>query len=157
MIPNVDLELKIEEKDDLSERVVQVINHDPNTRIECVQISHMAIKDATSGCIIIHLSPLTDNAVHRFLRKDGTVVQDMVEKLFTSVGLHSLLKKREEIEIIVKISEKKSTAEEKGRALYFYRFLSHLLFNLSHFKLINDQSRLVEVFCFIKICSSLTI
>lgn len=113
VIPNVDLELKIEEKDDLSERVVQVINHDPNTRIECVQISHMAIKDATSGCIIIHLSPLTDNAVHRFLRKDGTVVQDMVEKLFTSVGLHSLLKKREEIEIIVKISEKKSTAEEK--------------------------------------------
>lgn len=112
-IPNVYLEVRIEEKDDLSEKVVKVINHDPNARIECAQISHMAIEDAKNGSIIIHLSPLTDNAVHRFLSKDGTVVQDMVEKLFTSAGLHNLLKKREEIEIIVKISEKKSTAEEK--------------------------------------------
>lgn len=130
--------MRIEEKDDLSEKVVKVINHDPNARIECAQISHMAIEDAKNGSIIIHLSPLTDNAVHRFLSKDGTVVQDMVEKLFTSAGLHNLLKKREEIEIIVKISEK-STAEEKGRVLYFYGFLSHLQL------LIVDLSQLVEV------------
>lgn len=113
VISNVDLELRIEEKDDFSERVVRVINHDPNTRIECVQISHMELKHATTGSIVIHLCPLTDSAVHRFLKKDGTVVQDMVEKLFTSAGLHNLLKKREEIEIIVKVSVKESTAEEK--------------------------------------------
>lgn len=155
MISNVDLELRIEEKDDFSERVVRVINHDPNTRIECVQISHMELKHATTGSIVIHLCPLTDSAVHRFLKKDGTVVQDMVEKLFTSAGLHNLLKKREEIEIIVKVSVKESTAEEKGRVLYFYSFLSHLQFLyhlkliIDYLKLIIDLSRLVEVFCFI--------
>lgn len=81
----------------------------------------------------------------------------MVEKLFIFVGLYSFLKKREEIEIIVKISEKKLIVEEKGRVFYFYRFLLYLLFNFFYFKFINDLSRFFEVFCFIKICFSLII
>lgn len=90
------------------------------------QSTHMAIKDATSGSIIIHLCPLTDNAVYRFLSKDGSLVHDMVEKLFISAGLHELLQKRKELEIKVKISEKESTPEEKGNY-----FLSLLWFSVS--------------------------
>lgn len=130
MISNVNLEMRIEEKDNPEsniDRVVTVINNDPRVKIEVLQDTFMEIKEATNGSIVIHLCPLTDNAVHRFLSKDGTVVQNMVEMLFSTAELHNLLREREEIEIIVKIREKESAAEEKGMVLHFYSFLSHFL------------------------------
>lgn len=131
MISNVDLEMRIEERDNPQsniDRVVTVINNNPRVKIEVVQDTHMAVKKATTGSIVIHLCPLTDNAVHRFLSKDGSLVQNMVKMLFTTAELQNLLREREEIEIIVKIREKESAAEEKGMVLYFYSFLSHLQF-----------------------------
>lgn len=131
MISDVDLEMRIEEIDNPQsniDRVVTVINNNPRLKIEVLQETCMAIPWATNGSIVIHLCPLTDNAVHRFLSKDGTVVQNMVEMLFTIAELQNLLREKEEIEIVVKIREKESAAEEKGMVLYFYSFLSHLQF-----------------------------
>lgn len=131
MISDVDLEMRIEEIDNPQsniDRVVTVINNNPRLKIEVLQETCMAIPWATNGSIVIHLCPLTDNAVHRFLSKDGTVVQNMVEMLFTIAELQNLLREKEEIEIVVKIREKESASEEKGMVLYFYSFLSHLQF-----------------------------
>lgn len=117
MISDVDLEMRIEEIDNPQsniDRVVTVINNNPRLKIEVLQETCMAIPWATNGSIVIHLCPLTDNAVHRFLSKDGTVVQNMVEMLFTIAELQNLLREKEEIEIVVKIREKESAAEEKG-------------------------------------------
>lgn len=130
-MPKMDLKMIIEEKDNPDsniKRVVKVINTDSSLKIEVAQDTHMEVKEATTGSIVIHLCPLTDNAVHRFLSKDGSLVQNMVEMLFATAELQNLLREREEIEIIVKIREKESAAEEKGMVLYFYSFLSHLQF-----------------------------
>lgn len=115
-IPNREIKVIIEETnnpDSQIDRVVRIINNDPRVRIEVVQGTHMAVKNVTNGSIVIHLCPLTDNAVYRFLSKDGSLVHAMVEKLFISAGLHELLQKRKELEIKVKISEKEPTPEEK--------------------------------------------
>lgn len=115
-IPNSKLKVTIEEKnnpDSEIDRVVTFINNDPRMKIEVLQNTHMAIEHATKGSIVIHLCPLTDNAVYRFFSKDGSLVQNMVEKLFISAGLHELLQKRKELEIKVKISKKEPTPEEK--------------------------------------------
>lgn len=130
-MPKMDLKMIIEEKDNPDsniKRVVKVINTDSSLKIEVAQDTHMEVKEATTGSIVIHLCPLTENAVHRFLSKDGSLVQNMVKMLFTTAELQNLLREREEIEIIVKIREKESAAEEKGMVLYFYSFLSHLQF-----------------------------
>lgn len=113
----MDLKMIIEEKDNPNSninRIVKVINSDPRIKIEVVQDTHMTIKEATTGSIVIHLCPLTDNAVHRFLGKDGSIIQNMIEKLFTSAGLDKLLKKRRELEIVVKVIEKDPSPDEKG-------------------------------------------
>lgn len=128
-IPNREIKVIIEETnnpDSQIDRVVRIINNDPRVRIEVVQGTHMAVKNVTNGSIVIHLCPLTDNAVYRFLSKDGSLVHAMVEKLFISAGLHELLQKRKELEIKVKISEKEPTPEEKGNY-----FLSLLWFSVS--------------------------
>lgn len=113
----MDLKMIIEEKDNPDSNIkgiVKIINSDPRFKIEVVQDTHMAIKEATTGSIVIHLCPLTDNAVYRFLGKDGSVIQNMIEKLFTSAGLHELLKKRRELEIVVKVIKKEPSPDEKG-------------------------------------------
>lgn len=128
-IPNREIKVIIEETnnpDSQIDRVVRIINNDPRVRIEVVQGTHMAVENVTNGSIVIHLCPLTDNAVYRFLSKDGSLVHAMVEKLFISAGLHELLQKRKELEIKVKISEKEPTPEEKGNY-----FLSLLWFSVS--------------------------
>lgn len=128
-IPNKKIKVIIEETnnpDSQIDRVVRIINNDPRVRIEVVQGTHMAVENVTNGSIVIHLCPLTDNAVYRFLSKDGSLVHAMVEKLFISAGLHELLQKRKELEIKVKISEKEPTPEEKGNY-----FLSLLWFSVS--------------------------
>lgn len=107
----------IEEKDNPDsniKRVVKVINTDSSLKIEVAQDTHMEVKEATTGSIVIHLCPLTDNAVHRFLGKDGSIIQNMIEKLFTSAGLDKLLKKRRELEIVVKVIKKDPSPDEKG-------------------------------------------
>lgn len=103
-------------------------------KIEVLQNTHMAIEHATKGSIVIHLCPLTDNAVYRFFSKDGSLVQNMVEKLFISAGLHELLQKRKELEIKVKISKKEPTPEEKGNFFLFLLFsVSYIFFITSQF------------------------
>lgn len=113
----MDLKLVIEEKDNPDSNIkgiVKVINSDPSLKIVIVEDTHMVVKEATTGSIIIHLCPLTDNAVHRFLGKDGSIIQNMIEKLFTSAGLDKLLKKRRELEIVVKVIKKDPSPDEKG-------------------------------------------
>eukprot|EP00105_Crassostrea_gigas_P003583 XP_011416486.1 PREDICTED: uncharacterized protein LOC105320306 [Crassostrea gigas] len=115
-IRNMDIKMIIEEKDNPDSNIkgiVQVINSDPSLKIVVVEDTHMVVKEATTGSIIIHLCPLTDNAVHRFLGKDGSIIQNMIEKLFTSAGLDKLLKKRRELEIVVKVIEKDPSPDEK--------------------------------------------
>lgn len=116
-MPKMDLKMIIEEKDNPDsniKRVVKVINTDSSLKIEVAQDTHMEVKEATTGSIVIHLCPLTDNAVHRFLGKDGSIIQNMIEKLFTSAGLDKLLKKRRELEIVVKVIKKDPSPDEKG-------------------------------------------
>lgn len=116
-IPNRKIKVIIEETnnpDSQIDRVVRIINNDPRVRIEVVQGTHMAVENVTNGSIVIHLCPLTDNAVHRFLGKDGSIIQNMIEKLFTSAGLDKLLKKRRELEIVVKVIKKDPSPDEKG-------------------------------------------
>lgn len=113
----MDIKMIIEEKDDPDSNIkgiVQVINSDPSLKIVVVEDTHMVVKEATTGSIVIHLCPLTDNAVHRFLGKDGSIIQNMIEKLFTSAGLVKLLKKRRELEIVVKVIKKDPSPDEKG-------------------------------------------
>lgn len=116
VMPKMDLKMIIEEKDNPDsniKRVVKVINTDSSLKIEVAQDTHMEVKEATTGSIVIHLCPLTDNAVHRFLGKDGSIIQNMIEKLFTSAGLDKLLKKRRELEIVVKVIKKDPSPDEK--------------------------------------------
>lgn len=113
--------MKIEEKnnpDSEIDKVVRVIKNDPRMKIEVVDITHMAVKEATTGSVIIHLSPLTDTALHRFLGKDGRIVQSMVEKLLANVKLDKLLKPEKEFEVTVKISRKELSPEDKGNFCY---------------------------------------
>lgn len=74
----------------------------------------MVVKEVTIGFIIIYLCLLIDNVVYRFLGKDGSIIQNMIEKLFIFVGLDKLLKKRRELEIVVKVIKKDLSFDEKG-------------------------------------------
>lgn len=94
--------------------VVSTVTNNLDVKIDVVRMAHMAIKDATSGSIIIHLCPLTDTAIKRFFTADGKIVQTMLEKILVSAGMPDLLQKKEEFEIAVKISKKDPSHDEKG-------------------------------------------
>lgn len=113
----MDFKMIIEEKDNFDlniKRVVKVINIDLSLKIEVVQDIYMEVKEVTIGFIVIYLCLLIDNVVYRFLGKDGSIIQNMIEKLFIFVGLDKLLKKRRELEIVVKVIKKDLSFDEKG-------------------------------------------
>ena len=78
----------------------------------------MHVEDATTGSIIIHLSPLTDTAIERFLRHDGRVVQDMLKDLLLRARIQDISMLKKEPEISVKIRKKEQSQEEKGMNQY---------------------------------------
>lgn len=129
----MDFKMIIEEKDNFDlniKRVVKVINIDLSLKIEVVQDIYMEVKEVTIGFIVIYLCLLIDNVVYRFLGKDGSIIQNMIEKLFIFVGLDKLLKKRRELEIVVKVIEKDLSFDEKG---IVQRIFSSFLFYIKEF------------------------
>ena len=84
----------------------------PDNRCEVAQITHMDMKDVTTGSIVIHLCPLTDTAIARFFSCDGRVVEEMLKELLMSAKLQKVPKV--ETEVSVKIRQKESSSEEKG-------------------------------------------
>ncbi|XP_061164136.1 uncharacterized protein LOC133173197 [Saccostrea echinata] len=71
-------------------QVVTVINENPNVKIQVTEQTHMAVKNATSGSIIIHLRPLTDAAIGDFLAEGGAKIQSVVESLLMRIGTEKL-------------------------------------------------------------------
>lgn len=129
----MDFKMIIEEKDNFDlniKRVVKVINIDLSLKIEVVQDIYMEVKEVTIGFIVIYLCLLIDNVVYRFLGKDGSIIQNMIEKLFIFVGLDKLLKKRRELEIVVKVIKKDLSFDEKG---IVQRIFSSFLFYIREF------------------------
>lgn len=116
-LPDDELTMLIQENDNPNSKintVVSTVTNNLDVKIDVVRMAHMAIKDATSGSIIIHLCPLTDTAIKRFFTADGKIVQTMLEKILVSAGMPDLLQKKEEFEIAVKISKKDPSHDEKG-------------------------------------------
>ena len=97
---------------EISDLVPKIKETDTKTNI--VQETHMHVEDATNGSIIIHLSPLTDTAIERFLSPDGRVVQDMLKDLLLKARIQDISKLNKEPEISVKIRKKEQSQEEKG-------------------------------------------
>lgn len=129
----MDFKMIIEEKDNFDlniKRVVKVINIDLSLKIEVVQDIYMEVKEVTIGFIVIYLCLLIDNVVYRFLGKDGSIIQNMIEKLFIFVGLDKLLKKRRELEIVVKVIKKDLSFDEKGIVQFIF---SSFLFYIREF------------------------
>lgn len=84
----------------------------PDNRCEVAQMTHMDMKDVTTGSIVIHLCPLTDTAIGRFFSRDGRVVEEMLKELLMTARLQEVPKV--ETEVSVKIRQKESSSEEKG-------------------------------------------
>lgn len=139
----MDFKLVIEEKDNFDlniKGIVKVINSDLSLKIVIVEDIYMVVKEVTIGFIIIYLCLLIDNVVYRFLGKDGSIIQNMIEKLFIFVGLDKLLKKRRELEIVVKVIKKDLSFDEKGivylvvfcfilkNFCFFYRLLKQIYY-----------------------------
>jgi hypothetical protein len=144
VIPSfVDLKMKIEETnnpDSEINKIVTVINSNPDVKIQVVNDAHMAVNGASTGSVILHLSPLTDTALHRFLSKDGRIVQSMVEKLLSTAGLHKLLKERKEFEVTVKINVEELSPEDKGE------FVTHLNIKVSEImKIVNQNMCIYDI------------
>ncbi|XP_062600613.1 uncharacterized protein LOC134262252, partial [Saccostrea cucullata] len=101
-----------EERDPNSQeliKVVTVINDNPNVRIQLTNETHMAVKNATSGSIIIHLRPLTDAAIDDFVAEGGARIQSVVESLLMRIGTEKL----DGQTLNVEVSRKDLNQEEK--------------------------------------------
>ena len=110
---------------EISEIVPKIKETDTKTKI--AQETHMHVEDATTGSIIIHLSPLTDTAIERFLRHDGRVVQDMLKDLLLKARIQDISKLNKEPEIFVKIRKKEQSQEEKGTCMNQFLILNLVL------------------------------
>ncbi|XP_062569121.1 uncharacterized protein LOC134231209 [Saccostrea cucullata] len=70
--------------------VVTVLNENPNVKIQVTGQTHMALKGAFSGSIILSLQPLTDAAINDFLAEDGARIKTVVESLLLRIGPEKL-------------------------------------------------------------------
>ena len=134
----------------ISEIVPKIKETDTKTKI--AQETHMHVEDATTGSIIIHLSPLTDTAIERFLRHDGRVVQDMLKDLLLRARIQDISMLKKEPEISVKIRKKEQSQEEKGTCmnqfLIFYIYIWNVTGGMTVIHLIMCMKEIYLFKCF---------